>query len=110
MDKKRDYSKLPVWARNYISKLESDIKSLEDDIRKIGAKESNVSFLIRYDAPRVYIPPNARILFDLGEGSTITAMIKTINGKSVLYVNGSFELLVLPEAANAINIFCDRTF
>lgn len=109
-----DVSRLPVWARNRIRKLEADNTHLSNSLREcINAKPGDTDTVVQeYGSPDVGLPRGSRIRF-----GSVTPHIEV---RVVSLLNGDFpigdpatiievrtpdgELSLLPKASNSIYV------
>jgi hypothetical protein len=97
-----DRTRLPKWARDELTRLESQVAGLSRDLAQFNGKDgSSIQRRKGFD----FLPlPDATIRFHLGVGRYIDTRIETVGGENTLSLMASRAVAVLPRAANSLNL------
>lgn len=103
----RDLSKLPVWARHRIEKLEADVEWWKSKAVKAEAGEASIWMVHGLDEDIPLAQAGETIRFDMAPGSRIDVRFdKQHPGE--LYVSASGRLggdiVVTPQSSNVIRV------
>ena len=100
-----DISRLPVWARNRIQKLESDVQYLEQQLAQVEGTEATNVYLIRgmQQAP---LPMHSGVRFKIGDGEGVDCYIDREYGR--VRIGGHNRITVHPAAANVVYVDVER--
>ena len=58
-------AKLPKWAQSRIKALEADVQGWKDEAHRAGVDGDSPIYIARYGNPKVALPPNAVISYDV---------------------------------------------
>lgn len=100
--KARDITKLPQWAQQQISRLESDVAYWKAKWDRADSGDTNTWIWNGMPEDDMPLPPDSRIRFQLHESrdGDVTVMVR--DGK--LEINGGRRMKVLPMSSNLIEV------
>lgn len=123
---------LPAWAREYVANLTRERDELQTELAERGRRDAGETNVYvdqpwRRGEPRIYMPQDANVRFELNPPEGIVAghssdwRVDVRHGEAgasgrtdmaryrrTLYVNGSKRLIVRPYASNALEISLTR--
>lgn len=96
------YSKLPIWAKNELARLEANSNYYENKLKEIGNPEATNTYFPLNSTTNQYLPKNQRVVFNI-DGGELGIQIK---GDRLEIHSQSFnkELCVTPRFANGVSI------
>jgi len=100
------FDRLPKWARMEINRLSGDLENYKQKVAQISGKEETNVYCEGYATPRINLPKNSHVTFDIVDG-LISANV--VDGELRVYGQSRWPLLVLPRASNSVYlIFGER--
>jgi hypothetical protein len=112
LNTERDISKLPVWARHRIEKLEADLKWTDDRLQAISAPDARI-VANPYDDKPIGFTDNTVFRFSMGEvGDHREIQVNLVYETGadsrdawVLRVSSNHgQVAVMPRASNSFNV------
>jgi hypothetical protein len=97
--------KLPVWAKDYVRRLERDLDEALDERDELRAgklgEEGTDTILNPYDAQPINLPKGGRVAFRLGVNRD-DEVHAHISEYGALTIRGQSSIVIRPQSTNAV--------